>query len=79
MGIMSIPSGLCATCLHMRIIRSDRGSVFYQCPLSFADPRFPKYPHLPVLKCSGWHCGDELDQSNASYLRQNSPAETKCE
>jgi hypothetical protein len=46
--------GLCATCLHMRIVRSDRGSVFRQCLLSLEDSRFPKYPRLPVLECSGW-------------------------
>ena len=46
--------GLCANCRHARIIRSDRGSVFYLCELSFTDARFPKYPRLPVLACSGY-------------------------
>jgi hypothetical protein len=46
--------GLCETCQHVRIIRSDRGSVFYLCQLSFADPRFKKYPALPVLDCDGY-------------------------
>ena len=43
--------GLCASCKHMRRIESDRGSVFYLCQLSKVDPRFPKYPRLPVLSC----------------------------
>ena len=47
-------AGLCATCRHMRLIRSDRGSVFYVCGLSATDPRFKKYPALPVLACSGY-------------------------
>ena len=47
-------AGLCETCQHMRLIRSDKGSVFQQCQLSFDDTRFPKYPRLPVLECSGW-------------------------
>jgi hypothetical protein len=47
-------AGLCATCRHVRLIRSDRGSVFYQCHLSATDPSFPKYPRLPVLACSGY-------------------------
>jgi hypothetical protein len=47
-------AGLCATCAHMRLITSDRGSVFYLCELSKTDPRFPKYPQLPVLSCSGY-------------------------
>jgi hypothetical protein len=45
--------GLCRHCLHMQLIRSDRGSVFYLCRRSFADPRFLKYPALPVIACSG--------------------------
>ena len=46
--------GLCASCQHARIIRSDRGSVFYQCRLAAANPRFPQYPRLPVLTCEGY-------------------------
>jgi hypothetical protein len=47
-------AGLCATCAHVQIIRSDRGSIFYLCKLSAVDPRFPKYPRLPVLACTGY-------------------------
>ena len=46
--------GLCATCQHVRRITSDRGSVFYLCTLSKTDPRFPKYPRLPILTCPGF-------------------------
>ena len=46
--------GLCADCKFAHVIESDRGSVFYQCKLSFTDPRFPKYPRLPVLECDGY-------------------------
>jgi hypothetical protein len=46
--------GLCADCLHMRQIKSDRGSLFYMCQLSATDEKFPKYPRLPVLRCSGY-------------------------
>jgi hypothetical protein len=45
--------GLCAECRHADIIRSSR-STFYRCRLSFTDPRFPKYPQLPVLACEGF-------------------------
>jgi hypothetical protein len=38
----------------MREIRNDRGSVFLMCLLSKTDPRFPKYPRLPVLRCEGY-------------------------
>jgi hypothetical protein len=46
--------GLCGDCIHARRIQSDRASMFYQCQLSFTDARFPKYPRLPVLHCSGY-------------------------
>jgi len=46
--------GLCGTCQHARRIESDRGSVFYLCELSASDAKFPKYPALPVLRCSGY-------------------------
>jgi hypothetical protein len=46
--------GLCADCLHARRIESARGSRFFLCELSLIDPRFAKYPRLPVLSCSGY-------------------------
>jgi GrpB-like predicted nucleotidyltransferase (UPF0157 family) len=47
-------AGLCADCVHARAVESVRGSAFLLCNLSFADARFPKYPRLPVLSCSGY-------------------------
>jgi hypothetical protein len=48
------PAGLCGDCTHARRIESARGSVFILCQLSSTDPRFPKYPRLPVLSCPGY-------------------------
>jgi hypothetical protein len=48
------PKGLCDSCVFRRVIRSDRGSIFYMCEKSFIDPSFPKYPRLPVLQCAGY-------------------------
>lgn len=45
--------GLCATCRHLVIVTSDRGSTFVQCGLAKTDPRFAKYPRLPVIECPG--------------------------
>ncbi len=56
-----IVAGLCESCLHMRRITSDRGSVFYLCKLSAVDSRFPKYPRLPVLSCAGYQNDTEGD------------------
>jgi hypothetical protein len=46
--------GLCADCVHSERITSARGSTFHLCRLSATDPRFPKYPRLPVLACEGF-------------------------
>ena len=46
--------GLCLHCRNVRIIRSARGPVYYLCQLAATNLQFPKYPRLPVLKCSGF-------------------------
>jgi hypothetical protein len=46
--------GLCGTCLHSRQIRSARGSIFWFCRRSETDPRFVRYPRLPVVACAGF-------------------------
>ena len=46
--------GLCADCRHAQQIKSSKGSLFLLCTLSKTDPRFLKYPRLPVLACSGY-------------------------
>ena len=46
--------GLCDDCQHARPIESAKGSRFLLCRLSESDPRFPKYPQLPVLSCAGY-------------------------
>lgn len=47
--------GLCASCQNVRIIENKRGSKFFLCELSKTDPRFPRYPRLPVVACDGYH------------------------
>jgi hypothetical protein len=51
-----VPStdGLCATCRHLREIVSGKGARFLYCLLSETDERYPKYPRIPVLQCSGY-------------------------
>jgi len=50
--------GLCADCKFAQRITSSKGSEFLMCGLSKTEPRFPKYPRLPVLACSGYHGRD---------------------
>lgn len=45
--------GLCARCAHLELQASQR-SVFVRCGLSDTDPRFPRYPRLPVVVCAGY-------------------------
>jgi hypothetical protein len=47
-------AGLCARCTHVQIVVSERGSEFVLCRLSATDPRFPKYPRLPIIACDGY-------------------------
>jgi hypothetical protein len=50
---LSTRPGLCAGCAHLRLVESAR-SVFVRCGLAEHDPRFPRYPALPVLGCEGY-------------------------
>ena len=47
-------AGLCSACAHAREVESSKGSTFTLCQLSVANPRFPRYPMLPVLRCEGY-------------------------
>jgi hypothetical protein len=51
--------GLCATCANARVVENRRGSRFYLCTVSERDPRYPKYPPLPVLACEAYTPGAE--------------------
>jgi hypothetical protein len=46
--------GLCVRCKHVKLIRSDRGSVFYQCSRAAVDPSYARFPVLPKLECPGF-------------------------
>ena len=59
-------SGLCGNCQHARQIKSDRGSVFLLCKLSFEDSRFVKYPRLPVLVCDGYRAVENPPTTSGS-------------
>jgi hypothetical protein len=47
-------AGLCGICVCGRLVRSDRGAVFYQCARHEIDASYPKYPRLPVMACRGF-------------------------
>ena len=56
------PVGLCARCRNARTV-TTRNSLYWLCELSRTDPRFPKYPRLPVLECEGFDPGGAETQS----------------
>ena len=51
--------GLCARCVNVQIVVSERGPTYYLCRLSMTNPAFPRYPRLPVLACAGFAPRDE--------------------
>jgi hypothetical protein len=50
---LAVHPGLCATCEHLRLVASKR-SAFVRCGLADTDPRFLRYPPLPVRACPGY-------------------------
>jgi hypothetical protein len=58
MGIASTDDashvGLCVDCLFGRAVAGKDEATYYLCERSFFDSSFPKYPRLPVLRCSGY-------------------------
>ena len=57
--------GLCATCRFRRDVPGAR-STFYMCDRSRTDPRFPRYPPLPVIRCPGYSPRDSEDPEEPS-------------
>jgi hypothetical protein len=49
----SVDPGLCASCAWARRVAGAR-SIFWLCERSRTDPRFPRYPRLPVVGCRGY-------------------------
>ena len=62
MGAIDPRVGLCSVCANVRRVRGNPGSTFYLCELAFSDPRFRKYPALPVVRCDGFVRTSEDDE-----------------
>lgn len=50
---LAFPDSLCHRCRHLRVVRSDRGSIFLMCE----QPTLPKYGPQPVRLCRGFVAG----------------------
>ena len=64
--------GLCLSCRWMRAVTTRRGSTFYRCGRADTDPRFPRYPALPVRACIGYEAG-RPDEETGSGERGAAP------
>ena len=53
----SVEVGLCAGCRHARVVETPR-SRFWLCGRAASDPRFARYPRLPMLECVGYEPPD---------------------
>jgi len=56
-GQRAVDVGLCLACRHSRRVPTPR-ATYWLCELSAIDPRFEKYPRLPVRACSGYEPGE---------------------
>jgi hypothetical protein len=57
--------GLCFTCRNARRVETPR-SRFWMCLLAATDPRFDKYPRLPMRECAGYQRKEEGPPGEAS-------------
>ncbi len=56
--------GLCRSCRHARQVPTTR-ALYWLCQLAAHDPRFEKYPRLPVLQCAGYEPGEPTREEQA--------------
>ena len=58
--------GLCDACAWQRLVRTGRGSLFTMCLRHRDDPRFAKYPPVPVARCPGFERRGDEDRTSGS-------------
>jgi hypothetical protein len=58
--------GLCASCEHQKLVTSGRGSTFSLCRIGLKDPDWPKYPPMPVLRCSRYRVRSAAARASTS-------------
>jgi hypothetical protein len=58
--------GLCERCRHAHVVETTR-SVFWLCGRAAGDPRFEKYPRLPVITCVGFEEGERETRSGPGH------------
>jgi hypothetical protein len=51
--------GLCAQCRHAQRVPAPR-TTYWLCRLAAVDPRFERYPRLPIRECVGHEPADPV-------------------
>lgn len=46
--------GLCASCVHAKLNKTNRGTAYLRCTRAAWDASLPRYPRLPVIECAGY-------------------------
>jgi len=49
---------MCDRCVHQQRVATSR-STYSLCLRSRADPRYAKYPPIPVIRCAGYQQRDD--------------------
>jgi len=52
--VTDVVVGLCLNCEYAKHVEGKESRVYFLCERSLTDPSFPKYPRLPVLRCTGY-------------------------
>lgn len=68
--------GLCLSCKYARHVEAKETTVYFLCERSLTDPTFPKYPRLPILRCSGYLKSQAAEHGEAVSVPA-APATTK--
>lgn len=63
---VTLDPGLCRLCAHSQVVPSSRDATFWLCGLSFTDPRFLRYPPVPVIACTGYERRPDTPSPGAS-------------
>lgn len=72
--------GLCTDCVHAQLNHTKRATTYLRCLLAKTDPRFARYPQLPVLSCPGHQprpdpAGHDAGPGGSGSDRQPGPAD----
>jgi hypothetical protein len=57
----------------MRVVTSSRGAAYYRCERADTDPRYVRYPRLPLHECPGF--ASKAGESAVRGQRETPPSD----